>query len=187
MQLCKRNDNFTVKTIILLLKRLFFTLIHVVRMIFVPFYHIEIQFNIDNRWAGKVRPVSNCNFLPKSADCLSIIGRPSPGALPMRKVMKKGGSFNETFNLFASTKKSSADQNLIPNRWKHRPTIDRQSPETPTSYFCSPKIGRRSAWVNVYNRIINHIKCTEICSEWIQLALFTFQTAKYAKKFNRLG
>ena len=56
---------------------------------FFPFYHIEIQFNIDTRWAGEVRPVSNCSFLPKSADCLSIIGRPSPDALPMRKSWKK--------------------------------------------------------------------------------------------------
>ena len=142
------------------LKRFFFTFIHIVRMIFLPFYHIEIQFNIDTRWTGKIRPVSNCNFRPKLADCLSIIGRPSPDALPMTKVMKKGWSFNETFDLFASTKKSSAYQNLIPNRWKHRPTIDRQSLETPNPHFCSPKIGRRSAWVNVYN----HVKCTEICS-----------------------
>ena len=115
---------------------------------FFPFYHIEIQFNIDTRWAGEVRLVSNCSFLQKSADCLSIIG----------------GSFNETFNLVVSTKKSSADQSLIQNRWKHRPTIDRQSPENPTPHFCSPKIGRLSAWVNVNNRIINHVKCTEICS-----------------------
>ena len=56
---------------------------------FFPFYHIEIQFNIDTRWAGEVRPVSNCSFLSKSADCLSIIGRPSPDALPMRKSRKK--------------------------------------------------------------------------------------------------
>ena len=80
------------------------------------------------------------------------------------KVMKKEGSFNETFNLVVSTKKSSADQSLIQNRWKHRPTIDRQSPENPTPHFCSPKIGRLSAWVNVNNRIINHVKCTVICS-----------------------
>ena len=63
------------------------------------------------------------------------------------KVMKKGGSFNET------VVSSSADQSLIQNRWKHRPTIDRQSPENPTPHFCSPKIGRLSAWVNVNNRI----------------------------------
>ena len=131
---------------------------------FFPFYHIEIQFNIDTRWAGEVRPVSNCSFLPKSADCLSIIGRPSPERFTDEKVMKKGGSFNETFNLVVSTKNSSADQSLIQNRWKHRPTIDRQSPENPTPHFCSPKIGRLSAWVNVNNRIINHVKCTEICS-----------------------
>ena len=63
-------------------KKLFFsTFIHV--------FHIEIQFNIDTRWAGEVRPVSNCSFLPKSADCLSIIGRPSPDALPMRTSWKK--------------------------------------------------------------------------------------------------
>ena len=123
------------------LKGFFFTFIHVVRMIFLPFYHIEIQFNIDTRWTSKIRPVSNCNFLPKAADCLSIIGRPSPDALPMIKVMKKGGSFIETFNLFASTKKSSTDQNLVPNRWKHRPTIDRQSPETPTLIFAHRKSG----------------------------------------------
>ena len=122
-----------------------------------PFYHIEIQFNIDTRWAGEVRPVSNCSFLPKSADCLSIIA----WRFTEEKVMKKGGSFNETFNLVVSTKKSSADQSLIQNRWKHRPTIDRQSPENPTPHFCSPKIGRLSAWVNVNNRIINHVKCTE--------------------------
>ena len=75
--------------------------------------------------------------------------------------MKKGGSFNETFNLVVSTKKSSADQSLIQNRWKHRPTIDLRSPENPTPHFCSPKIGRLSAWVNVNNRIINHVECTE--------------------------
>ena len=123
------------------LKGVFFTFIHVVRMIFLPFYHIEIQFNIDSRLTGKIRPVSNCNFLPKSADCLSINGRPSPDALPMRKVMKKGGSFNETFNLFASTKKLSADQNLIPNRWKHRPTIDRHLQKPPTLIFAHRKSG----------------------------------------------
>ena len=48
----------------------------------------------------------------KSADRRPIIGRPSPDASPMTKPLKIGGSVNETFNLSASTKKSSADQKI---------------------------------------------------------------------------
>ena len=96
MQLYKRNhwnENFTDKTTFFYKKKLgffyFYTCCQNFIWSFFPFYHIEIQFNIDTRWAGEVRPVSNCSFLPKSADCLSIIGRPSPDALPMRKSWKK--------------------------------------------------------------------------------------------------
>ena len=45
-----------------------------------------------------------------SDDYRPIIGRPSPDASLMTKPMKIGGSVNDTFNLGASTKKSSADQ-----------------------------------------------------------------------------
>ena len=66
-----------------------------------------------------------------SADCRSIIGRPSPDASPMAKPLKIGGSVNETFNLGASTKKSSADQNIRQNRCRRRPTIGRCRPIFP--------------------------------------------------------
>ena len=68
------------------------------------------------------------NFFKKSADCRPIIGRPSPDASPMTKPMKIGGSVNETFNLGASTRKSSADQKFSQNRCRHRPTIGRRRP-----------------------------------------------------------
>ena len=66
-----------------------------------------------------------------SADCRSIIGRPSPDASPMAKSLKIGGSVNETFNLGASTKKSSADQNIRQNRCRRRPPIGRRRPIFP--------------------------------------------------------
>ena len=66
-----------------------------------------------------------------SADCRPSIGRPSPDASPMTKPLKIGGSVNETFNLGASTKKSSADQNIFQNRCRHRPTIGRRRPIFP--------------------------------------------------------
>ena len=67
-------------------------------------------------------------FFKMSADCRPIIGRPSPDASPMTKPMKIGGSVNETFNLGASTKKSSADQKNCQNRCRRRPTIGRRRP-----------------------------------------------------------
>ena len=66
-----------------------------------------------------------------SADCRPIIGRPSPDASPMTKPLKIGGSVNETFNLGASTKKSSADQKIFQNRCRRRPTIGRRCPIFP--------------------------------------------------------
>ena len=63
-----------------------------------------------------------------SADCRPIIGRPSPDASPMTKPLKIGGSVNETFNLGASTKKSSADQKIFKNRCRRRPIIGRRRP-----------------------------------------------------------
>ena len=66
-----------------------------------------------------------------SADCRSIIGRPLPDASPMTKPLKIGGSVNETFNLGASTKKSSADQKIWQNRCRRRPTIGRRRPIFP--------------------------------------------------------
>ena len=68
------------------------------------------------------------NFFKTSADCRPIIGRSSPDASPMTKPMKIGGSVNETFNLGASTKKSSADQKISQNRCRRRPTIGRRRP-----------------------------------------------------------
>ena len=67
----------------------------------------------------------------KSADCRPIIGRLSPDALPMTKPLKIGGSVNETFNLGASTKKSSADEKICQNRCRRRPTIGRRRPIFP--------------------------------------------------------
>ena len=67
----------------------------------------------------------------KSADCRPIIWRPSPDASPMTKPLKIGGSVNETFNLGASTKKSSADQKICKNRGRCRPTIGRRRPIFP--------------------------------------------------------
>ena len=55
-------------------------------------------------------------------------GRPSRDASPMTKPLKIGGSVNETFNLGASTKKSSADQKICQNRCRRRPTIGRRRP-----------------------------------------------------------
>ena len=66
-----------------------------------------------------------------SADCGPIIGRPSPDASPMTKPLKIGRSVNETFNLGASTKKSSADQKIFQNRCRRRPTIGRRRPIFP--------------------------------------------------------
>ena len=66
-----------------------------------------------------------------SADCRPIIGRPSPDASPMTKPLKIGRSVNETFNLCASTKKSSADQKIFQNRCRRRPTIGRRRPIFP--------------------------------------------------------
>ena len=68
------------------------------------------------------------NFFKTSADCRPIIGRWSPDASPMTKPMKIGGSVNETFNLGASTKKSSADHKICQNRCRRRPTIGRRRP-----------------------------------------------------------
>ena len=72
-------------------------------------------------------------------------GRPSPDASPMTKPLKIGGSVNETFNLGASTKKSSADQKICQNRCRRRPTIGRRPPDFPI--FGSPTVGRPSVWV----------------------------------------
>ena len=66
-----------------------------------------------------------------SADCRPIIGRPSPDASPMTNPLKIGGSVNETFNLGASTKKSSADQKIFQNRCRRRSTIGRRRPIFP--------------------------------------------------------
>ena len=82
------------------------------------------------------------NFFKTSADCRPIIGRPSPDASPMTKPMKIGGSVNETFNLGASTKKSSADQKFCQNRCRRRPTIGRRRP-----IFQIFDLGRPSVWV----------------------------------------
>ena len=49
----------------------------------------------------------------------------------MTKPLKIGGSVNETFNLGASTKKSSADQKIFQNRCRRRPTIGRRRPIFP--------------------------------------------------------
>ena len=84
------------------------------------------------------------NFFKKSANCLPIIGRPSPDALPMTKPLKIGGSVNETFNLGASTKKSSADQKICENRCRRRPTIGRRRP---IAFFRSPSVGRPSVLI----------------------------------------
>ena len=62
-------------------------------------------------------------MMKKSSKCRPIIGRPSPDASPMTRPMKIGGSVNETFNLGASTKKSSTDQKNCQNRCRRRPTI----------------------------------------------------------------
>ena len=67
----------------------------------------------------------------KSADCLPIMGRPSPNASPMAKPIKIGGSVNETFNLGASTKKSSADQKICQKWCRRRSTISRRRPFFP--------------------------------------------------------
>ena len=66
--------------------------------------------------------------MKKSSKRRPIIGRPSPDASPMTKPLKIGGSVNETFNLGASTKKSSADQKIFQNRCRRRPTIGRRRP-----------------------------------------------------------
>ena len=58
------------------------------------------------------------NFFKTSTDCRS----------PMTKPLKFSGSVNETFNLGASTKKSSADQKIRRNRCRCRPTIGRRRP-----------------------------------------------------------
>ena len=77
----------------------------------------------------------------KSAACRPIIGRPSPDASPMTKRLKIGGSVNETFNLGASTKKSSADQKICQNRCRRRPTIGRRRPIFP--FFAHRSSGDR--------------------------------------------
>ena len=64
----------------------------------------------------------------KSADCRPIIGRLLPDASPMTKPLKIGGSVNETFNLGASTKKSSADKKICQDRCRRRPTIGQRRP-----------------------------------------------------------
>ena len=81
------------------------------------------------------------NFFKKSADCRPIIGRPSPDASSMTKPLKIGGSVNETFNLGASTKKSSADQKICKNRCRCRPTIGRRRPIFP--FFAHRQSGDR--------------------------------------------
>ena len=82
------------------------------------------------------------NFFKMSADYRPIIGRPSPDASPMTKPMKIGGSVNETFNLGASTKKSSGDQKLSQNRCRRRPTVGRRRPIFQT-YARRPSADRR--------------------------------------------
>ena len=85
---------------------------------------------------GRLTPDDRATFgryydekiVQKSADCRPIIGRPSPDVSPMTKPLKIGGSVNETFNLGASTKKSSADQKICQNRCRRRPTIGRCRP-----------------------------------------------------------
>ena len=80
------------------------------------------------------------NFFKTSVDCRPIIGRPSPHASPT-KPLKIVGSVNETFNLGASTTKSSTDQTISQNLCQCRPKID----DYPK--FCSPTVGRPSVWV----------------------------------------
>ena len=90
------------------------------------------------------------NFLTKSADCRSIIGRPSSDASSMRKTLKIGGSVNETFNLYASTKKSPVDQKISQYRCRHRPTSADNRPISPNfPNFCSPAVGQPSVLGNV--------------------------------------
>ena len=79
-----------------------------------------------------------------SADCRPIIGRPSPDASPMTKPLKIGESVNETFNLGASTKKSSADQKIFQNRCRCRPTIGRRRPIVP--FLAHRPSGDRRFW-----------------------------------------
>ena len=67
----------------------------------------------------------------KSSKSRPIVGRPSPDTSPMTKPLKIGGSVNETFNLGASTKKSSADQKIFQNLCRRRPTIGRCRPIFP--------------------------------------------------------
>ena len=94
---------------------------------------------------GRLKPDDLATFgryhekiFKKSADCRPINGRPSPDASPMIKPLKIGKSVNETFNLGASTKKSSVDQK---NLRKSVPT----SPNCPI--FGSTTVGRPSVWV----------------------------------------
>ena len=68
------------------------------------------------------------NVFKKSATCRPNIRRPSPDASPMTKPMKIGGWVNETFNLGASIKKSSANQKISRNRCRQRSIIGRRGP-----------------------------------------------------------
>ena len=131
---------------------------------FFPFYHIEIQFNIDTRWAGEVRPVQMVAFFQN---------RPT--------VCRSSGDHRLTLYRWESHEKRRIVQRKLLT-WlfrqrNRRPTkasskiggnIGRQSTvslqKTPLLIFAHRKSGRLSAWVNVNNRIINHVKCTEICS-----------------------
>ena len=79
-------------------------------------------------WRPMIGRPSADIMMKKSSKSRPIIGRPSPDASPMTKPLKIGGSVNETFNLGASTKKSSADQKICQNRCRRRPSIGRRRP-----------------------------------------------------------
>ena len=68
------------------------------------------------------------NFFKKSTDCRPIIGRPSPDASPMTKLLKIVGSVNETFNLGASTNKVVGRPK---NQLKSVPTTADNRPTSP--------------------------------------------------------
>ena len=108
-------------------------------------------------------------MMKKSSKRRPIIGRPSPDASPMTKPLKIGGSVNETFNLGASTKKSSADQKICHNWCRRRPTIGRRHPIFPFL------LTDRRATVGLANVTVVYLK-TFCVSLWLQRILeFSFQ------------
>ena len=105
-------------------------------------------------------------MMKKSSKSPPIVGRPSPDASVMTEPMKMGVSVNETFNLGASTKKSSADQKIRQNRCRRRLTIGRRRPIFPF-WLTDRRVNVSFDNVTVVLHRVQHLMLSKGAKRWI--------------------